>query len=227
MGGSSVEEQKSKGCKNPYNVKRKYLDEESMTGDEWYNWQIKVINELLRITKKYVIYNVQGVVSIRKYVYKLMGYFSEYIYDDVIWYKENPIPTSTENSMTNSYEHILILNKNKKPVKVNSKHYFKNVIQLPCNSNKDFSDIHHAVMNLNLSNKIIEEFTIKEDLVYDAFFGCGTTGLSCKLLGRKYTGTEINKTYYDVSIDRIANNGKYQKEITDEEFNEMPLFKKK
>ena len=142
----------------------------------------------------------------RENVYKLIGHFADKILDDVIWYKKNPIPTSIENCVTNSYEHIFILTKDKNlKLKVNKLHNFKNVIELASNSNNQFVDIHHAVMNIELAKIVIQEFTQQGDLVLDPFMGMGTTGVVCKMLDRKYTGFEICEEYYNKSLERIEN----------------------
>lgn len=51
-GKTSFQEQKNKNVINPYNVKMKYLSEEKFIGKDWLDWQIKIINEMLRVTKK-------------------------------------------------------------------------------------------------------------------------------------------------------------------------------
>ena len=40
--------------------------------------------------------------------------------------------------------------------------------------------------------------------VLDPFMGINSTGLACKLLGRKFIGFEINKKYYDVAKERLS-----------------------
>ncbi|HML65570.1 MAG TPA: DNA methyltransferase [Dysgonomonas sp.] len=44
----------------------------------------------------------------------------------------------------------------------------------------------------NLVKKLIEEYTLKEDLVADMFAGCGTTLVEAKIHGRKSVGVDIN-----------------------------------
>jgi DNA modification methylase len=36
--------------------------------------------------------------------------------------------------------------------------------------------------------------------------GVGTTALACKMLSRKWIGSEISQEYYNISIDRIKDN---------------------
>ena len=38
------------------------------------------------------------------------------------------------------------------------------------------------------------------DLVYDPFMGSGTTAKMCKLNKRRYIGSEIDQSYYEISL---------------------------
>ena len=83
----------------PYNVgynqmngddTKKYKDYEDNLDDYFENQRI-LINELLRITKKHVIYNVQMLGNNKIDFLKLLGCFSDKIKDIIIW-KKNAIP---------------------------------------------------------------------------------------------------------------------------------------
>lgn len=56
---------------------------------------------------------------------------------------------------------------------------------------------------LALVEPIIKCATNEGDLVIDPFSGSGTTGLVCKMLGRRYVGIEQNEEYCVKSLDRI------------------------
>ena len=62
---------------------------------------------------------------------------------------------------------------------------------------------------LSVVKRCIENFTNPGDTVYDPFMGSGTTAVACKVLGRKYLGSEINKDYIKICKDRIQ---KYEDE---------------
>lgn len=180
---------------------QKYLSPE--TWDNWLEFQYQIIDEMLRVTKKYVLYNIQAIKSNRQDVYSLIGHYANRIHDIIIWYKPNGAPTSTPNKISNKYEMILIL----KPdgvdkVDVNST-YYTNVLTFGLCSNNEYRDIHKAVMNYDLAYEIIKEFTKERECVLDPFFGTGTTGVACKALNRNFIGFEINQTYVDASINRL------------------------
>lgn len=62
---------------------------------------------------------------------------------------------------------------------------------------------------LEVVKKCILNFTNVNELVYDPFMGSGTTAIACLELNRKYIGSEINKEYFELSLNRID---KYKQE---------------
>jgi len=40
--------------------------------------------------------------------------------------------------------------------------------------------------------------------IVDPFMGSGTTGVACKMLGRKFIGIEMDNTYADIAEQRIC-----------------------
>ncbi len=181
---------------------KKYIHIE--TRKDWYQWQCDVIDEMLRVAKKYVLYNVQGISNNRKDLYRIIGNYADRIHDIVIWYKPNGCPTSTPNKISNKYEMVLILKcDGVKGVDVNSK-FYTNVIVQNINSNKEFAKIHRAVMSKAFCTEIIKEFTKENDIVLDPFFGIGTTGVVCLENNRQYIGFELCETYYEQAKKRLA-----------------------
>ena len=125
------------------NTHKKYINVERRK--DWFEWQCEVINEMLRVSKKYVLYNIQGIKNNRRNVYKLIGKYADRIHDIVIWYKPNGCPTSTPHKISNKYEFLLIIKcDGVKNVDVNSS-FYTNVITQNINSNKEYSKIHRAV----------------------------------------------------------------------------------
>lgn len=51
---------------------------------------------------------------------------------------------------------------------------------------------------------MIENSTKEGDIVLDPFIGSGTTAVAAKQLNRHFIGYEIDKTYYDIALKRIA-----------------------
>ena len=62
--------------------------------------------------------------------------------------------------------------------------------------------IHPCQMPLEIMKNIIS--TLPDDaIIFDPFTGSGTTAIACNELGYDFIGTEIDKNYYDVAIERL------------------------
>ena len=64
---------------------------------------------------------------------------------------------------------------------------------------KDYND----TMSLEVCKQIINKYTNKDNIVYDCFFGAGTTGLACKELGVDFLGSEIDKNILNYYYERL------------------------
>jgi DNA modification methylase len=69
--------------------------------------------------------------------------------------------------------------------------------------NPESSDSHPAVYPEELSDKIIQYYSFKGDVVLDPFMGSGTTAVSCKKLGRKWIGFERSEEFCKIARKRI------------------------
>lgn len=63
--------------------------------------------------------------------------------------------------------------------------------------------VHPTQKPIALLEKIIRNYTEKNQLVFDPFMGSGPTGLACVRLGRPFIGIEIDKDYFDIAKRRI------------------------
>jgi DNA modification methylase len=113
------------------------------------------------------------------------GYF---VIDQVIWWKNNPIPI--QKRLTNAYEPIFILSKSPKG-KYYTKEYTHNVWKFPVQK----GDGHSAVFPDELPKLCLEHFSKEDDLVLDPFMGSGTTARMCEKMNRRWIGFEINGDY--------------------------------
>lgn len=183
----------------PYNRKRndKYENFKDIN-DNWYQLNVDVIKELLRVTKGHVFYNLQANYYNRRDVYKLIGEFSKDIVDIHIWEKSNPMPASGL-SITNAVEYFIVLGD--KSLKSN-KTYTKNIITTSVNSKMPKE--HKAVMKYEVAEHFISMFTKESDTVLDCFMGLGTTGVACYKLNRNFIGMELNGEYLDMAKKRIG-----------------------
>lgn len=60
-----------------------------------------------------------------------------------------------------------------------------------------FDKVHSAVFPIELCKRVIQYYSVKNDLVFDPFGGSGTLGRTAKSLGRNFFLTEIDKNYFE------------------------------
>mgnify|MGYP001169609606 CR=1 FL=1 len=183
----------------PYNSKRfKKYDNFKDEFKCYYTFLNELTDKMLKVSDK-VILNLQANYYNRCDVYKFIGNYSKSIQRIIIWNKRNPAPSSMRNRLTNAHEYFLILT-NGQTIQTNSV-YVKDVIEYPVNSTKISG--HNAVMNKDVCEFFISEFTNQNDHVLDVFMGSGTTGIVCVDLARDFTGIEIDQQYFENAKNRI------------------------
>lgn len=183
----------------PYNsIRHKKYKNYTDDLDDYFGFLCNFTDELLRVTKKTIIVNIQANYYNKQDVYKYFGKYNKEISRIVIWNKSNPTP-SMAHRLTNSYEYFIIFSK-EQSVYINSVS-MRDVINYPINSEKIKG--HKAVMNSNVADLFIKEFSNKDDIVLDCFMGSGTTALSCKKYGRNFIGIEIDEDYINLAKNRI------------------------
>lgn len=62
---------------------------------------------------------------------------------------------------------------------------------------------HPQAIPLDFTRNLISWLSDEGDTVLDFFTGSGTTAVVCKELNRNFIGTEINETYYEMTLSRI------------------------
>ncbi|MFH0876368.1 MAG: site-specific DNA-methyltransferase [archaeon] len=150
-----------------------------------------------------------------------LGYF---IMNEVVWFKPNGPPNLACRYFTHSHETVLWAKKSKR-----SRHTFnyglmknwdvsKDKINNPGKQMRSVWSIpitplsekktgrHPTQKPLELLKRIISSSTNIGDLVLDIFNGSGTTGVAAINLGRKYIGIEKEKSFLDITINRINGN---------------------
>ena len=68
---------------------------------------------------------------------------------------------------------------------------------------KDHCKWHPTVKNLDCIKRMILAYTNKGDTVLDCFSGAGTTMIACDRTDRDFVGCELDKEYYEKSLERL------------------------
>jgi len=187
----------------PYNRKRndKYEFYDDII-ENYFEWSCNVINELLRISKGNVFYNIQKNYYNKIDVFNIIGKYSKNICEIIIWEKSNPMPANGFN-ITNAYEFIIVFGEN---IQSNIT-YTKNHITT---SVAPMIKEHKAIMHYNIADFIVGNFSKEGDIILDPFAGSGTTGVACINLNRNYILIEKEKEYINLINKKINHHTKQQ-----------------
>jgi len=64
--------------------------------------------------------------------------------------------------------------------------------------------VHPTQKPVALMEYLVRTYTHEGETVLDFTMGCGTTGVACKNLGRKFIGIELDQGYFDIAVKRIG-----------------------
>ena len=70
-------------------------------------------------------------------------------------------------------------------------------------TSKEYAGWHPTQKPIELLERIIKANTHKGGIVLDCFSGSGSTAVACNNTGRKFVGCELDKDYYEKSLERI------------------------
>jgi len=197
----------------PYGVSRKYqlgfsnMGRAGMNYGEWdygFNQRefIKLCAPLVKEGGAFIIFNDWKNLSYMVEELEKAGFF---IKDLIRWEKANPMPRNVNSRYVMDFEVAIWAVKGNKGWTFNKPSnvpYLKPVYKtsIVIGGKKR---IHPTQKHIDLFTGILKVHTNANDLVFDPFSGSGTTALACKMLGRNFIGSEIDKNYYEKSIERI------------------------
>lgn len=206
----------------PYNIgkgRRNGNDSKSLSYDtysddlpleEYFNQTSLWIDELYRVTKYHIFYNIQEVSGNRGIIKHILNNYSDKIKHIFFWCKPNPPSTILDTGVANGIEYIFCISKDN-PSKQNFNYcnfsnykgdYIKNVIIKPINSDKETNG-HNFAFGDWLPKHFINYFSKEGDIVYDPFMGTGTTAKASHLLKRNWIGSEVSEKYTTLANKRL------------------------
>ena len=176
--------------------------------DDYFKFHTDVVRELLRVAEL-IFYNIQIVTGSKRSVFKMIGEFSDYLKDIIIWDKGHAQP-SIQHGVINRRTELILVFDNDYPI---SRQY-RNKGKFPRGTLDDIWSIkrekskdeknHGAVFPEKLVEKILENFSNENDIIYDPFMGTGTTALVAKKMKRNYLGSEISKEFIEIANKRLS-----------------------
>ncbi len=179
--------------------------DDSMSDDAYKAWQIKVINEMVRILKptgtiaynhKDQIFNFE-VTSPLEWILKTNA-----IYRQRITWDRGGMQAFNNVRFYRNEEDIYILGKQAKGFTWNKEYArYMSIWQItPARGSE-----HPASFPEEIPNRLISAFSNEGDLVYDPFMGSGTTAKMALLNKRNWIGSEISEEYCKIIEKRVDN----------------------
>ena len=174
--------------------------------EEYNLLHTNILRELLRVSDL-VFYNIQIVTGSKRSIFKMIGEFSDYLKDIIVWDKGHGQPAMQKQVLKKRTELILDF-ENDYPVS----RQFRKRGQFARGTLDDLWEIkrerskgenHGAVFPQELVAMILENFSEEGDVVYDPFMGTATTAVVAKQLNRKFIGSEISQKYIKIAKDRL------------------------
>ena len=208
----------------PYNIGKNRINNENgkptsksykdykddLSKDDYFAQTKQWIDELLRVTKHHVFWNIQEVTNNKGIIAFLMNEYKHQIKEVFIWAKKNPASCIVDTMCGSGYEYIFCFSKdNPQSRKFNycnfsnrSGDYVNNVIIKPSNSDKETAG-HSFAFGVWLPKFFINWFSKEGDIVYDPFMGTGTTAVASHIYKRNFIGSEITQDYVDLANKRL------------------------
>lgn len=179
---------------------------DKMTDEEYADWQVKFINECMRVLKdtgtmcynhKDMIFNFT-VISPLSWIFKSNAVFRQ----RVTWDRCG-MQAFNNVRFYRTEEDIYILGKNAKGFKWNKDAAkYKSIWKIPPSKKNDG---HPCSFPDEIPRRCIEAFTDENDIVLDPFCGVGTTCLVARQMNRRYIGFDISDRYCDIARERLDN----------------------
>jgi DNA modification methylase len=129
----------------------------------------------------------------------------------IIWHKPNHLPTTAEDRLACSYEHLfLFVQKGRWIGKILDTNYYLDKTRLPRGDvwsipTEPGKTGHAAPFPPALVEPCILAGSQTDDVVLDPFTGSGTTGVVTREHGRRFLGVELNPDYAAMAWEQISN----------------------
>lgn len=133
-----------------------------------------------------------------------------YLRSDIVWNKHNGLPESVKDRPSRIHEYMFLLSKSeryfydyeavKEPASNGSKRSCRSVWTI---NTEPFKDAHFATFPRELVARCMTAGSKEDSYVLDPFFGSGTVGEVCQLLGRRFLGIELNAEYVEIAKRRL------------------------
>jgi site-specific DNA-methyltransferase (adenine-specific) len=193
-------------------VRQKYSRDENDDKDkeEYFEFIVKVLNELLRVVKYHIFFNIAEIKGNKGITKLIMNEFWDNYKETFIWHKTNPNPSMNDLAPTKAWEYIHCLSHDRPDVSVfthcnfhNTKGHDNVKTVLLKKSNAGGNVGHNFAFPTEIPLFFIKYFSVENDIILDPFIGSGTVALSARQLNRKWLGIEHNPAYIKIAQNRL------------------------
>lgn len=162
---------------------------------------LKILDEFIRVLKKMNLFIWCSTQQMKSIIDK----YGKYRVQILVWHKTNSLKMNRRQFVTD-LEYCLCF---KEPgVSYSDTGGFHSRFYESASNSKENKMFHHPTTKPSkLVSEHIEFASKPGDIVLDPFSGSGTTCACAKALGRNYIGFELDKTYYEASVERLMKTG--------------------
>lgn len=202
-------------CSANYGSRIKYSNfTDDLPMEEYEEFLVQTIKELVRVTKKYVFFNIQMLSGNKPALFGSLGRVKNILKEVIIWDKVYTEPAISAGVLNSCFEFIFIFSQEDHIRREFDYVNFKrgtmdNILRI---SKKGKSiEGHKATMPKSIPFQILNNFAQPGDTILEPFLGIGTTAIACYDMGFDLVGYEIDKDYFDAAVKRLEN---HKKQIT-------------
>ena len=159
---------------------------------DFSDWLPDVYRVLKKDSHCYIMINGRNLKRLQEEAEKVGFIFQNLL----VWDKGNVTPN---RYYMNACEFILMLKKGKSKT-IN----YPGTPSVLRYKNKVGKKKHPTEKPVELMQVLIENSTKENDVVLDPFMGCGSTGVACANINRRFVGIELEKTYFDIAYDTVC-----------------------
>lgn len=179
--------------------------------DDYYEFLTSAVDQMLRITRKWVFFNIQALSNNRSDLFRFIGNYHDKIKEIIIWNKTVWQPAMNHSVLSSAFEFIFVMSDSdcefRKFDGVDFTIRGTSNIWTGMNNSagKDSfnCDTHAAIMPIWIPRKILSLFSKTGDIICDPFSGLGTTMKAALEAKLDAIGIELSEEYCIIAKNRL------------------------
>ncbi len=178
---------------------------------DYYEFLKASVDQMLRIARKWVFFNIQALSNNRKDLFRFIGNYHDKIKEVIIWNKTIFQPAMNQSVLSSAIEYIFVMSDSDYELRRFEGVDFtvRGVSNVWTGNNNSGGkdafncDIHAAIMPIWIPRKILGLFSKPGYIILDPFCGLGTTLKASLEANRDAIGIELIEEYCKLSLKRL------------------------